>query len=360
MTSAKHASKISLGSFHLIKGIAICVIVFGHTAEIFSIEELTWFYPLFILLNLLKTPFIPLFFIIIDFGAKPFSVRSRLEVSAKSLLVPYLLVMAAFVVLKSFFQLLRVFNWNSLVKTVITVSLPFLLGLPIPGKVMFGIKLYHCAFVWFFLTAFWGSNLLNLILKIKHFGGQLLAVLSCALLGYGLFQLDFPYYCLPHGLIAVGYFYLGYLLKRHEILQCGLPYRWMYLLLGISAFLYACWGKFDLCYGDFAFFPVDYFGVMLLGTMLLMLGISASRIENKFLDLISGIGAYSYWILCIHAVELKCLPWKQLVERIEAYPNLAFILVLMITILIIRTFCYLIKQIQKMKYRKRKRIYVSK
>ncbi|MGM9600326.1 MAG: acyltransferase family protein [Faecousia sp.] len=359
MELSKHSSKIYLGNFHLIKGIAISVIIFGHIALLFDVQKLTWFSPLFLLLDLLKTAFIPLFFIINGYGAKSVSLRTNLKKTAQSLLVPYLLVMMAFVTLMSFSKYLLLHNWQSTIRTVISVGLAFLLGLPIPGKILFGIKLSHCAIIWFFLAAFWGSNLLNLILKIKHTWVQIFVTLSLALLGYGLFQLDFTYYCIPHGLIATSFYYFGYLLKRYEILQRGLPHRWMYILLGINAFLYACWGKFDLCYGDFACFPVDYFGVMLLGTALLMLGVSASRIENKFLDLFSSIGVYSYWVLCIHSIEQKCLPWYVLIEMTESNPNMGFILALMIKVIIITSFCYLMKQIHKMIYRKRKRTYGS-
>lgn len=359
MEPSKPSSKIYLGSFHFIKGIAISMIIFGHISELFSVEKLTWFYPLFILLNLLKTPFIPLFFIINGYGMKPLSLRTHLKKTAQSLLVPYLLVMVAFVTLMSLSKYLLLHNWQSVLNTTISVGLAFLLGIPVYGKVIFGIKLSHCAIVWFFLAAFWGSNLLNLILKIKRVWVQIVVVLSLALLGYGLFQLDFLFYCIPHGLIATSYYYFGYLLKRYNILQRGLPQRWMYILLGINAFLYACWGKFDLCYGDFACFPVDYFGVMLFGTALLMLGISASRIENKLLDLFSSIGVYSYWVLCIHSIEQKCLPWYVLIEMTESNPNMGFILALMIKVIIITSFCYLMKQIHKMIYRKRKRTYGS-
>ena len=57
-------NKVCLGSFNFIKGIAICIVMLGHIALDFDTGRLTWFYPLFMALSFLKTPFIPLFFII--------------------------------------------------------------------------------------------------------------------------------------------------------------------------------------------------------------------------------------------------------------------------------------------------------
>lgn len=360
MDLTKHSSRTHLGNFHFIKGVAISVIVFGHFALMFDIQKLTWFAPLFALLNLLKTPFIPLFFIINGYASKSVSARSQLKKTAKSLLIPYLLIMVAFTTLIPLSHYIRFHDGKGAITKVISVGLAFLLGIPIPGKVIFGYRLSQCAIVWFFLAAFWGSNLLNLIQKVRHVGVQILLVVSCALLGYGLFQLDFTYYCIPHGLIATSYFYFGYLLKRYDLLQRRLPYKWMYVILGVDAVLYACWGKFDLCYGSFAFFPVDYVGVMLLGMLLMRLGISVSRLEGKLLDIFSSIGVYSYWVLCIHSIEQKCLPWYKFVEMTEAYPNIGFILALGIKIAIITAFCKLMKQITKIRYRRRKETYGQK
>jgi fucose 4-O-acetylase-like acetyltransferase len=60
----KETNRVCLGSFDFIKGVAISVVVLGHIALNFDITRLTWFYPLFAVLELLKTPFMPLFFII--------------------------------------------------------------------------------------------------------------------------------------------------------------------------------------------------------------------------------------------------------------------------------------------------------
>lgn len=347
------STKLNLGSFHFIKGIAISVIVFGHIATTFDLTRLTWFYPLFLLLDLFKTPFVPLFFMISGYGIRSIPLKQQFRKTAGSLLIPYLLVMVFFTILIPFVQFLLRPNLSRSISIFFSVLFAFLLGIPIPGKVIFGFPLSHCAIVWFLLAAFWGTNLVTLILKQKKIHIQVLLVLLCAVIGYTLFQLDFTYYCLPHGLIATGYFYLGYLIRHYHLLQRKFTHKWIYLIWVAAALVYAYNGNFDLCYGLFFCFPVDYFGAAILAALLLKLGTLASRLDGIFTNICSSIGIHSYWILCIHSIEQKCLPWVQYVKATEFWPNLGFALALVAKIIIITVSCKLIKHIKKRNYRRR-------
>ena len=352
--------KVCLGSFNFIKGVAICIIVLGHIAVDFEVSRLTWFYPLFVVLDLLKTPFMPLFFIISGYGFVPNSVKSTFKKMVKSLIVPYLVVALVFTLGRPIGECIQTQKWDQILDKSISVALAFLVGVPIPGKVLFGYKLSHCAIVWFLLALFWAYNMLNLILKVRHTGLQVVLVLGCAMLGYGLFKLDFTYFCIPHGLIATSYFYVGYLLKKHKLLEKGLPGKWMYPIWIVAAVLYATWGYFDLCYGEFRFFPVDYIGVALLALLLLVVGIYLGRLEWKIFNIVNNIGIYSYWVICIHSIEQKCIPWKMLIKATESFPNVGFILTLIIKAIIIMAVCKLLKRLNKMKYRKRKKALCAK
>lgn len=242
----------------------------------------------------------------------------------------------------------------------VSVTLAFLLGIPIPGKVLFGYKLYHCAIVWFLLALFWAYNILNLILRVKRTRHQVALVLGCAALGYALFLLDFVYFCIPHGLIATGYFYVGYLLKKNKLLEKGLPKKWMYWAWILIAVVYATWGEYDLCYGKFRCFPLDYAGAIFLALLLLVIGIRIGKCEWKIFDVVHSVGIYSYWVLCIHSIEQKCLPWKDFIRATEQYPNQGFILTLLIKALLISGCCMLLRRLNRWKYRKQKRAYAKK
>ena len=129
---------------------------------------------------------------------------------------------------------------------------------------------------------------------------------------------------------------------------------------GAKPVLYATWGYFDLCYGEFRFFPVDYIGVALLALLLLVVGIYLGRPEWKIFNIVNNIGNYSSWVICIHSIEQKCIPWKMLIKATESFPNVGFILTLIIKAIIIMAVCKLLKRLNKMKYRKRKKALCAK
>lgn len=356
----RETNKVCLGSFNFIKGIAICVVILGHIALDFDLDRLNWFYPLFALLKFLKTPFMPLFFIISGYMFVPTSRRTTFQKMVRVFLLPYMLVTWAFSVLQTVSMYIQTHNIQQTLDRYVSVTLAFLLGIPIPGKVLFGYKLSHCAIVWFLLALFWAYNILNLILRAKRIRTQIALVLGCAALGYAQFLLDFTYFCIPHGLIATGYFYAGYLLKKSKLLEKGLPAKWMYCVWVLVAVLYAAWGEFDLCYGKFRFFPVDYVGVIFLALLLLVIGIRIGSYEWKIFDIVNSVGIHSYWVLCIHSIEQKCLPWKSLIHSTEVWPNQLFILTLMLKAIIISFCCKLLKKMNKLSYRKQKKTYVQK
>lgn len=356
----RNNNRVSLGSFDFIKGIAICVVVLGHIALDFDVSRLTWFYPLFALMEFLKTPIMPLFFIISGYVFVPTSRRRTLKKMVRMFLLPYMLVTWAFSVLQTASTYIQTQNIEQTLDKYVSVTLAFLLGIPIPGKVIFGYRLSHCAIVWFLLALFWAYNILNQILRVKRTCHQIALVLGCAVLGYILFQVDFTYFCIPHGLIATGCFYAGYMLKKTKLLQKGLPAQWMYWAWVLIAVVYATWGEYDLCYGKFRCFPVDYVGVIFLALLLLVIGIRIGNSEWKGFDIVHSIGIYSYWVLCIHSIEQKCLPWKDFIRATEQYPNQGFILTLLMKAFIISGCCMLLRRLNRWKYRKQKIAYAKK
>lgn len=354
--------RLCIGSFDLIKGFAICVVIFGHIATLFDVRKLTWFYPVLIILEYLKTPIIPLFFIISGYGFVENKISTVIRKTVKSLILPYAVIMVCFCVLQPFFALLQGAEWRAAIEKSISIALAFLLGLPIPGKLLFGIRLSHCAIVWFLLTLFWAQNILNLILKIKSIAVQIVLLLLAAAAGYWLFQLEMTYYCIPHGLIATSYVYLGHVMKKYRIIQKAYSAERSFSawIIGAGwvmiAVLYAQWGVFDLCYGKFSWFPVDYIGVMFLSVLLFAIGVILGQLDWRIFDLIQQIGGYSYWVFCIHSVEQKCLPWDKFIRVTAEYPNVGFVLALVIKAVIIAFFCRIVKRLSKERYRKKKQI----
>lgn len=353
----KRMDKLGLGGFSFIKGIAILIIIFGHLSREFDMSQLSWFQPLFVLLEFFKTPFIPLFFIISGYGFRANNVKKMLKKTVKVIIVPYIIVMIGFCFFKFLDAYIRTQNLLYSMKSGVPWGLAFLLGLPEPGKMFLGVELANCSIVWFMLALFWAHNILNLILKKKNMFTQVILVGGCALWGYLLCVCEATYFCIPQGLIATSYFYAGYLLKKYKLLKCEMPQKWMYIVWIVIAALYANWGYFDLCYGEFRFFPLDYVGVNILALLLLRVGVFIGECDWKALDIIKEIGIYSYWIICIHSVEQKCIPWKRWAILMEENQNVGFVLALFMKAFIITICCMAIKKFEKWKYGKQKRYY---
>ena len=356
----KEKNKIGLGSFDFIKGIAVLIIIYGHIIRSFDLSKLTWFQPSFIILDVFKTPLIPLFFIVSGYGFKNKSVVKIWKKTIKTLLLPYGFVMIGFCLFQPLSTYLQNHNLQKALTDGIRWGLAFLLGIPEPGKIIFGYKLANCSIVWFLLALFWAHNILNVILKCKKNMIQVFTVVGCAIIGYILCVLEVTYFCIPQGLIATSYLYFGYRMKEGKLLEKDLPHKWMYGVCGIIALIYSRIGYFDLCYGDFTFFPMDYVGVSFLAFLLLKLGIRLGRLKWKMIGLINEIGVYSYWIICIHSLEQKCIPWNKFAALFAESQNLGFILALGIKAMIIASGCMLLRKVGQWKYERKKRKIMQK
>lgn len=353
-TLKKRGNLLNLGSFNFTKGFLLCLIILGHMSLEYGWERLSWFYPAFVLFGLLKTIPIPLFFLINGYGFKKQRPDSGFRKSVKSLILPYMAVMVVFCLCRFLSSYLTHRDWNYAWSRCLSYLIAFLLGIPETGKVIFGHPVLNCSIIWFFLALFWADNILNLILKQKKIVVQSTLVGCCAILGYVLLRFGFTYYCLPQGMIAVTYCYAGYVIKKTRVISRGLPYKWMYPAWVAIAVVYACWGEFDLCYGNFRFFPLDYIGVIFLSLLVLGVSIYIGQLDWRGLDVIKQVGAYSYWILCIHAVEQKCLPWEVWVEKTSDIPNLSFLATLIFKAALITGFCMLIRKLSRLQYRRKK------
>jgi len=111
-----------------------------------------------------------------------------------------------------------------------------------------------------FTCHFLAFNCLNLILKIKQVIYQILCVVICVLFGNTLFHFDFYYFCLPQGLVAVGFCYIGYLLKKYKLFERLYNSPWTYLVLIPVSIAEYKWGCFDLCPGVFNNLFLDFIG----------------------------------------------------------------------------------------------------
>lgn len=342
--------KIRLDSFNLIKGLLIIGIILAHKYLTYNVGFVNQFF---------KSPWgtallscgMPAFFIIAGVTFRETTVKKCLKKTFGELIKPYLCVMVVFAALFPVMHYLMFKWWPGALAESTRYFLAFLLGVPMSGKVFLGYELYSNTPVWFFLALFVGLNLLNLILKIKNDKVRFAVVVLCTVCGYflGVYKID--YFCISQGLIALGYCYLGFLIKKYK-LYANTRVHWGSLLLLIPVVFQAIYGEFDMSKSIYKLGYAECILVGCSGLLVVSLGFLCGRKEWKVLDPIKNVGVYTYWILCIHSVESWCIPWykwSEFMGREKAL--LAFGLDLLVTAVLLTVCCFVLKMITKLKYK---------
>jgi len=130
------------------------------------------------------------------------------------------------------------------------------------------------------------------------------------------------------------------------------PWTWVVL---IPVFiLQTLYGRFDMASGDYNL--LDYLAAGCCSLRFMLLGIYSSRCTWKCLNWIKKVGIYSYWIICIHSVEMLVCPWFVLVEAFPDKLLLAFVIEVTLKVIIMSTGCTILKRISQNNYKKKRMI----
>lgn len=351
--------KINLGSFSLVKGLAMIVIVVTHMLGRYDQTAMKVLYPLTAVCKALDYAIMPMFFIISGFSFRKKTAKVMLKKSAGELLVPYLLVTAFVAALLPVVHYLCFRWWPGAIQEGSRYTLAYLLGIAKSGKSVGGISMYECEVVWFLLAMFWAFQVLNLVLKLKNELAQALLITLGVIAGLILFQLDFTWFCIPQGLLGAGYCYLGYEIKVHNVLN---KRRWMgpaCILLAAAYILEVAFGEFRLSYGVFKYGLPDCVGAGCGGLLLFMAGAYFGQTEWRGLDWIRQTGIYSYWIMCIHSVEMAVIPWYLWSTAMADHPLLAFFAEALIKAVVFTVVCLALKKISQYRFRRKRKVSVE-
>lgn len=343
--------RITLGTFDFVKGLAMIFIVLGHITYFHDPEQLLFYAPFIAVIQSMGF-LMPAFWMISSFTFKEKPVKKMLKESFNHYIVPYL--WTAGVLLIVYFVMFYVFyrDWVGTADYTMRLLLALVLGIPKVGKLILGFEASHCPVIWFFLASFIAHNLLNGILKVKKTAAQVTLTAICVVAGYVLVIRDINYFCIPQGLLATGCCYIGFLLKKHRLLEKGLHKTWVYLALLPIALAHLIWGKLNICLGLFHYGLLDYFGGCCAAVLFLLAGVAISQRQWKGLRWIETIGVYSFWIMCVHAVENECMHWYLLIDAIPDQ-HISFLMEIVLKAFLITAGCVILKQLQKTKYRRR-------
>ena len=335
-----------MGTFDLIKGIAIISVVFLHISFNYSMGDLLLFSPLFVVEKCLNCGLMPMFFIISGYGQKKKDALKVLKQTFSQLILPYLCAAVLSTVLYV------VFYWNINGAADMRAAV----GMKVTQILLCGDI---AGPLWFFVALFWAENIMNAIIKIGNDLWELLAVAACIAAGFALMHLGFFHFRMIQGLTAVGFCYLGYFVKKKNMIERFVHSPWTYLVLG-SVWLIQVIGawqmdlymfKLESASGEYS--VVGYFASACSGLLLVFLGVLGSRIKWTYLEPIKSFGAQTYWILIAHTVENLSLPWYHLrIESTSAYT--AFLTEIFIRVLFIMLGCSIIKRISQYQYMRKR------
>lgn len=354
MTDTKKPIKIRLGSFDFIKGLGIILVILSHTIGRYSaspspVIRFTEFSVLLVAKVLMT-----MFFLISGYSFRANSPKKMLKKSFSELMVPYLIIMGAYAVLYPIVNYPAYSSFKASVARSTQFVAAFLLGWTSSGRTFLNYELAWCTAAWFFFALFIAMNVLNLIMKAKKETYRAALVILCVSSGYFMVKYDFLLFCIPQGLQAVAYCYVGYLLKKYRIIERIIDKVWVYAALALVYFMEYRWGTFDMSQGEFGVLFLELIGTISSALLLMLISIHVSRHELRCLEWISTIGFYSYWLLSIHAVEMEVIPWYYMPLTMPNHLLLAFICELLIKIVIMTTVCMLLKHLSKLRYQRRR------
>lgn len=360
MVGANKKTKINMGTFDLVKGLAMILIVLDHMIPHYDLPaiapENSALLILAFLIRVIGVGINPVFFVIRGYMFKEKPAGKMLKKSFSACIKPYIYMMLAVAVLYPAVHSIQYGFGPAAFRQAARWVLAFLFGLHDPvakQKVIFGIEVRACWVAWFLLTIFLASNVFNLILKVKNTVAQIVLMVLSVAIGYVLSLTGFTYFCLPQGLIAVGYCWAGYMLRKTNFFD-----RKRSVQIGISLILLAVtvweaiYGNCSLPYNEYKYGLLEFVGTCCAGSLLLILSLRLGQWEWKGLDWMKQIGIYAFWIMCVHGVELICLPWNKIVKAMPEYPLLAFAIEIALKVLIFTVSCTVLRIISQRKYQR--------
>lgn len=339
--------KIGLGAFDLAKGVGILLVVVGHVAGYFnSNPENMMTGGAAIWGALIQLGLMPMFFFISGYGLKKKKNRECIKSHIDNLFKPYYKVAAVCCVL---IIPITYFIGDDIWQRLRATSLSFLLC-NFKGAYLGSVFVDGNNPVWFLWALAIAGILMNLILKLPK-KVQKVAV-AIAAIGYG-FAMEWigSGWAIFEVLFAIVAMYAGHLLKQEKILETNKRSKGILILLSGVAMVMYCIPIENPVYEQTTYI----LGRLAAGLLLVLLFNQLNRVENKFLDMIRMVGRYTYWILCIHTVELACIPFYLLTGAMMEHRVLAAIIVITIMIALIVIGCYVLRKIASWKYRRKKK-----
>jgi len=290
------------GMFDFFRGYTIISIVFLHIVLSWNIQ----LYPFSASTILSRnTPLLFGLFIISGYGFCASEPLDCLKKQAKLLLLPYGCMLAACLLIQTI-KNIRAGDpfWRDLAGYI------FSFVFATSGD----SSLYPFSTVWVWtrwipVALFVAWNVLNAIFLIKDERLQSATALLIGVLGVMTTNFKPWIWCIPQGLQAAFLLYIGWNLKRTNFFSRKMPVPLLISLL-IPACISLFFGKVDMPENIYRLDFLDYLGSAAGAVLLLKLYSCLDLSGVPLAEEISAIGRYTYWIICIHAVDMLAVKFR--------------------------------------------------
>ena len=300
------ASTLRLVWIDIAKGIAILLVITGHTVSVGS--------PLVPMIFMFH---MPLFFIMAGYTYKLKPLKTVALTSAKRLLIPYVIIF----VLWQGYTLLQQANAFTL-DTLATLAIRFIFASGSPNDAL-GIT--DVGMAWFLMCLFVSRILLTLILSYcekHHITLPLQTIAFIVLAAFGIvigekLQIFLPF-DLDLVLVTVGFMWCGYVARKTDFLAkfgFRLPVLFAALVLYVAAFSFS---YLELAMRLYGVVPLCIAGALAGSLLACWIATLIERTSKLLTKCFVFLGQNSMLIYCFHCMDWF-IPWKTL-PALEGLP----------------------------------------
>lgn len=299
-----------LTMFDLLKGIGIIMVVFFHSnAGGINTESIVH--------SCFHSVIMPMFFIMSGYWLKKRKVVKGIKYSAQYVLKPYLIAGLCVTVCSG---LLKIVQGQMPFEYMLFQAGAFLFGFSDAGGTVLG-KLYFGwnGPLWFMLALFGAWCIFYMVINVKKEMVQRVLVLLIVIAGCILSKVDMiHFFDIPQALIATGYVYVGYDLKKRG--SFNKEHKWYVLLLMTAVWIAgSAIGFIDLASLTIRYGLIEVVSSIMGAYVVIYAFLWINQLELKWLNPVCTIGRYTNWILCIHTVEMLAFPWEAVMGKL---PNI--------------------------------------
>lgn len=298
----------TVGMFDCLKGAIVLFVVLSHCfIEVWAVNQCTDYTFIWRCVHSTTGVAMGVFFIISGYGFRPVKNLRGVKTHVRMLLRPILTAYICFTIVMLILNLIR---GRSAFSGIANRWIGLLLG-HMRRTEIFGLETETITVFWYFIALFASWMILSLIFHLfERESLRCAAVLLCStagcLLGRYIPEL---WFCITQSLLAVGFLYAGYLIKKKEIAFVKIPIWGYAILIGMTGFVLA-FGQVNLGVGELDLGMIDYAGTICGSILVIRIYLAIFDPEWKIYTPFMFIGRNSALFICIHGFEALLILWR--------------------------------------------------